>query len=57
MKNLGVRTLSGIVLGAVVLGAVIWSVWSFGALLALLLVAGMAEFYGLPKSGAERPSA
>ena len=35
MKNLGVRTLSGIVLGAVVLGAVIWSVWSFGALLAL----------------------
>ena len=55
MKNLGVRTLSGIVLGAVVLGAVIWSVWSFGALLALLLVAGMAEFYGLAEKRGGAP--
>ena len=29
MKNLMVRTLSGAVLAVVVLGAVIWSQWSF----------------------------
>ena len=34
MKNLVVRTLSGLVLAAVVLGAIVWSQWSFGALLA-----------------------
>ena len=32
MKNLVVRTLSGLVLAAVVLGAIVWSQWSFGAL-------------------------
>ena len=47
MKNLMVRTLSGAVLAVVVLGAVIWSQWSFGALLLAMLVAGMLEFYGL----------
>ena len=41
MKNLVVRTLSGLVLAAVVLGAIVWSQWSFGALLAALLVGGM----------------
>ena len=44
MKNLAVRTLSGLVLAAVVLGAIVWSQWSFGALLAALLVGGMNEF-------------
>lgn len=47
MKNLWVRTLSGAVLAAVMLGAIVWSQWSFGLLLAVLLVAGMTEFYGL----------
>ena len=47
MKNLVVRTLSGLVLAAVVLGAIVWSQWSFGALLAVLLVGGMYEFYVL----------
>ena len=47
MKNLVVRTLSGLVLAAVVLGAIVWSQWSFGALLAVLLVGGMYEFYTL----------
>ena len=47
MKNLVVRTLSGLVLAAVVLGAIVWSQWSFGALLAALLVGGMYEFYTL----------
>lgn len=47
MKNLMVRTLSGAVLAVVVLGAVMWSQWSFGALLLAMLVGGMLEFYGL----------
>jgi len=55
MKNLAVRTLSGIVLAAVVLGAVAWSPWSFGALLLLLLVGGMHEFYALAEARGDRP--
>lgn len=47
MKNLVLRTLSGAVLAAVVLGAIVWSQWSFGLLLAVLLLAGMREFYAL----------
>ena len=47
MKNLAVRTLSGLVLVAVMLGAVVWSPISFGLLLAVLLVGGMLEFYAL----------
>ena len=55
MKNLAVRTLSGIVLAAVVLGAVAWSPWSFGALLLLLLVGGMHEFYALAEARGDCP--
>ena len=40
MKNLMVRTLSGLVLVAVFVGAVLGSQWSFGALLLLILVGG-----------------
>lgn len=47
MKNLSVRALSGLVLSAVMLGAIIWSQWTFGVLLAVLLVGGMTEFYAL----------
>ena len=47
MKNLAVRTMSGLVLAAVVLGAIAWSQWSFGALLLVLLAVGMHEFYVL----------
>lgn len=47
MKNLAVRTLSGAVLAVVVLGAIAWSQWSFGLLLAALTVGGMLEFYAL----------
>ena len=54
IKNLLVRTASGAVLVVVVFGAVLWSPWSWGALLALLTVGGMAEFYALArKCGAE----
>ncbi len=47
MKNLMVRTLSGLVLVAVFVGAVLGSQWSFGALLLLILVGGQTEFYKL----------
>lgn len=55
LKNLGVRTLSGAVLAVVVLGAVMWNQWSYGALLALLLVTGMHEFYALAEAQGARP--
>ena len=55
MKNLRVRTLSGAVLAAVVLGAVIWSQWSFGLLLMALLVVGMSEFYTLAEKQGSHP--
>ena len=49
MKNLMVRTLSGLVLVAVLVGAVLGSQWSFGALLLLILVGGQTEFYKLAR--------
>ena len=50
MRNLTVRTLSGIALAAVMLGAIVWSQRSFGLLLALLIVGGMREFYTLARA-------
>lgn len=47
MKNLVVRTLSGIVLLVVVFGGILWSQWSLGALLLVMLVGGVCEFYSL----------
>lgn len=47
MKNLTVRALSGAVLAVVMLGAIVWSQWTFGLLLAALAVGGMLEFYAL----------
>ena len=47
MKNLLVRTFSGLVLTGVFVGAILWSQWSFGALLLLILIGGMLEFYRL----------
>ncbi len=47
MKNLAVRSASGAALAAVMLGAILWSQWSFGALLAVLTLVGMHEFYAL----------
>ena len=49
MKNLMVRTLSGLVLVAVFVGAVVGSQWSFGAMLLLILVGGQTEFYKLAR--------
>ena len=47
LKNLIVRTISGIGLLVVVFGSILWSDWSLLALLALMIVGGMVEFYGL----------
>ena len=55
LKNLIVRTLSGVVLAAVVLGGIVFSQWSFGVLLALLLIVGMLEFYTLAEKHGTRP--
>ncbi len=55
MKNLAVRTVSGIVLCVVMLGAIWWSQWSFGLFLALLLVGGMLEFYNLAEKRGAAP--
>lgn len=55
MKNLVVRTLSGLVLVAVMLGAMIWSPNGFGVLLAVLAAAGMLEFYALAAAKGARP--
>ena len=49
LKNLLVRTASGAVLAAVILGAVLWSHESFALLLALLTAGGLAEFYALAR--------
>ena len=43
------RTLSGAVLTVVVVGAVLWSQWSFGVLLLAILVGGMWEFYRMAR--------
>ena len=40
-KNLMTRTLSGAVLAVAIVGSLLWSPWSFGAVLALLVVGGM----------------
>lgn len=45
MKNLTVRALSGLVLLVVVFGATLWSKWSYGALLLVILAGSMREFY------------
>lgn len=47
MKDLSVRTLSGIALAALVVGATLWSKWSFGALMFFVVIGGTAEFYRL----------
>ena len=47
MKNLLVRGVSGIGLIVVVLGGIVLSQPSFGAVLLLMIVGGMLEFYAL----------
>ena len=46
-QNLLVRTISGAVLLLVVVGALLWSKWSAGALFAVIMLGGLVEFYRL----------
>ncbi|MBR5850693.1 MAG: phosphatidate cytidylyltransferase [Alistipes sp.] len=47
MKNLLIRSLSGLGLIVVVLGGIVYAQWSFAAVLLLMVVGGMLEFYAL----------
>lgn len=54
LKDLVVRTVSGAVLLLVVVGALLWSKWSAGALFAVIMLGGLVEFYRLcRKKGVE----
>lgn len=55
MKNLVVRAVSGSVLVAVMIGAVLWSHSSMGELFALLMFIGLSEFYALARKCGYRP--
>lgn len=55
MKNLVIRAVSGGVLVAVMIGAVLWSHESMGALFALLMVGGLYEFYALARKCGYHP--
>ncbi len=57
MKNLVIRAVSGGVLVAVMIGAVLWSHESMGALFALLMVGGLCEFYSLARKCGYNPLA
>ena len=55
MKNLWVRSVSGAVLVVVVLGAILWSKWSFAALLMAILIGGESEFYRMAQKAGYAP--
>lgn len=55
MKDLTVRTLSGLVLMALVFGCTLWSQWSFGALMLVVTVGGTLEFYKLCRNCGTAP--
>lgn len=55
MKNLTVRSMSGLILAVVVLGAIAYNQWTFGLLLALLTVGGIREFYALARKCGSEP--
>ncbi len=55
LKNLTIRTMSGIVLAAVLLGATLISGWGYVALLAVVVTVGVWEFYNLCERCEYRP--
>lgn len=55
MRNLIVRTLSGAVLLAIVLGAAYGGAYAYGGLLLLIVVVGMWEFYNIARATGARP--
>lgn len=55
LKNFFVRTASGAVLLGIVLAAIFTGVWGYGALLLLITVIGVWEFYGLARAKGSEP--
>ena len=55
MRNLLIRAASGVVLFGVVLGAILWSKWSFAALLLAIIVGGQIEFYRMAQKAGYWP--
>ena len=55
LKELTVRTASGVVLLLLFVGALVWSKWSAGALFAVILVGGLLEFYRLCRKKGVQP--
>lgn len=55
VKNMLVRSLSGIVLVTAFVNGLVWSPWGFLLVLALLAVGGMYEFYALAAARGVRP--
>ena len=47
LKDLVVRTVSGVVMLLLFICALLWSKWSAGALFALIMIGGVVEFYNL----------
>ena len=55
LKDLAVRTASALLFGAVFIGALVWSKWSAGAALAIVMLGGLVEFYRLCRKRGYEP--
>ncbi len=55
MKNLLVRAASGLVLAVIVIGALLYSQWTFGLLLMAITIGGVGEFYKMSRAKGIEP--
>ena len=55
LRNFIIRTLSGIVMFVVLLGAILASQWSFVALMGVIAIGGMWEFYRMADKAGYSP--
>ena len=55
LKDLTVRTASGVVLALLFVGALVWSKWSAGALFVVIMLGGLVEFYRLCRKKGVKP--
>ena len=55
LKNFIIRTLSGAVMLVVVLGSMLLSKWSFAALMGIIAIGGMWEFYRFAEKAGYSP--
>ena len=55
IKEMAVRTASGVVMLLLFIGAVLWSQWSALALFAVIMIGGLVEFYNLCRNRGYRP--